>query len=92
MRINKYNISLLPNGFLARSERACQLMTQAERITHQGGTVGYPAWNLLYYAALTTLPTNRPSVVVETGTSYGLTTVILAQAVSDCGGGIVHTI
>jgi predicted O-methyltransferase YrrM len=58
-----------------------------------GKSIGYPAWNLLYYAALSSLPADRPAVVVETGTYHGLSTVVLAQALKDNGlGGIVHTV
>jgi predicted O-methyltransferase YrrM len=56
-------------------------------------SVGYPAWNLLYYALLCSLPVNRSAVVLETGTNIGLSTIVLAQAVKDGGqGGTVHTV
>jgi predicted O-methyltransferase YrrM len=56
-------------------------------------SVGYPAWSLLYYSLLCTLPVGRPAFVVETGTNHGLSTIVLAQAVKDGGeGGKVHTI
>lgn len=90
MRIAKYNYNLLPNQFLSDSELECSGLTQAERVARQGGTIGYPAWNLLYYSLLSSLPSSS-ATIVETGTSHGLTTIVLAQALANRAGGIVHT-
>ena len=49
-------------------------------------TMGYPAWNLLYYSMISSLlPTVPDPVVVETGTNLGLSTIVMAQALKDLG-------
>ena len=49
-------------------------------------SMGYPAWNLLYYSVLTSLtPTLSDRIVVETGTNRGLSTIAIAQAIKDLG-------
>jgi predicted O-methyltransferase YrrM len=49
-----------------------------------GHSPGYPAWNLLYYSLLCSIPTGRrKAVVIETGTNRGLTTIVMAQALKD---------
>ena len=59
-----------------------------------GLSVGYPAWNLLYYTLLCGLPPERAEpVVIETGTNYGASTIVMAQALEDRGGtGILETV
>lgn len=50
-----------------------------------GYSIGYPAWNLLYYALYTSLhfhKTRKP-VIIETGTNRGFSTIILAQVLKD---------
>lgn len=61
-----------------------------------GETIGYPAWNLLYYALFCS-PQPDPTVygepalpreelvVVETGTNQGVSTIVMAQALKDLG-------
>ncbi len=83
-RIFDYNSALLPNPVLAESDRNSGDMESA--IRHTGRTVGYPAWNLLYYSVLCSLPPSRKEfVVVETGTNLGFSTIVLAQALKDVG-------
>jgi predicted O-methyltransferase YrrM len=49
-------------------------------------TMGYPAWNLLYYSMISSLlPTLPDPVVIETGTNLGLSTIVMAQALKDVG-------
>ena len=49
-----------------------------------GMSMGYPAWNLLYYSMISSLHRRQPDpVVVETGTNRGLSTIVMAQAVKD---------
>jgi predicted O-methyltransferase YrrM len=49
-------------------------------------SMGYPAWNLLYYALFCSLEPDREDVVViETGTHRGLSTIVMAQALKDLG-------
>jgi predicted O-methyltransferase YrrM len=57
--------------------------------------MGYPAWNLLYYAALCSLGGRGAGEVsvVETGTNRGFSTIVLAQALVDGGfDGVVETV
>jgi hypothetical protein len=61
-----------------------------------GMTIGYPAWNLLYYTLFCS-PQPDPTVygepalprgdlvVVETGTNFGVSTIVMAQALKDLG-------
>jgi predicted O-methyltransferase YrrM len=49
-------------------------------------SLGYPAWNLLYYTLYCSLPPEREHpVVIETGTNKGLSTIVMAQALKDLG-------
>lgn len=49
-----------------------------------GMSMGYPAWNLLYFSVLCSLPRFMPdAVVIETGTNRGLSTIAIAQALKD---------
>jgi len=51
-----------------------------------GQSPGYPAWNLLYYSLLCSIPTGRrKALVIETGTNRGLSTIVMAQALKDLG-------
>jgi predicted O-methyltransferase YrrM len=57
-----------------------------EAIERAGRTIGYPAWNLLYFSLLCSVPADRDDlVVVETGTNHGATTIAMAQALADSG-------
>jgi hypothetical protein len=61
-----------------------------------GMTIGYPAWNLLYYSLFCS-PQPDPTVygepamprtdlvVLETGTNLGVSTIVMAQALKDLG-------
>jgi predicted O-methyltransferase YrrM len=83
-RLFDYNRALLPNALLAELERDTHDLESAKRFT--GLTVGYPAWNLLYYVLLCSAPAaGEEFVVVETGTNQGISTVVLAQALKDLG-------
>jgi precorrin-6B methylase 2 len=90
-----YDRRLLPNPYLAELEpEGTDPATASERT---GQTVGYPSWNLLYYALFCS-PQPDPSVygpvpppiasdlvVVETGTNWGTSTIVMAQALKDLG-------
>lgn len=56
--------------------------------------MGYPSWNLLYYALLCSLPPEvREPVIVETGTNQGFSTIVMAQALKDLGArSVVRTV
>lgn len=91
-RLYGYSEGLLPNPYVAERERGSNDLDSARDRT--GLSIGYPAWNLLYYVLLTHLDVrDRPALIVETGTNIGFSTIILAQALKDSGqDGIVHTI
>jgi precorrin-6B methylase 2 len=90
-----YDRRLLPSPYLAELEPEGTDLATAS--TRTGLTVGYPAWNLLYYALFCS-PQPDPSmfgpvpppitgdlVVVETGTNWGASTIVMAQALKDLG-------
>ena len=84
-----YDRRLLVNAYLAEREWDIQGLQGAMEST--GLSMGYPAWNLLYYSLLCSLPLSNP-VVVETGTNQGFSTIVLAQALIDGGvSGVVRT-
>jgi cephalosporin hydroxylase len=80
-----YDRRLLPNPQIAALEPADA--TSAEQI--EGTTdwsLGYPAWNLLYYVLYSSiLPELDDVVVIETGTNRGISTIVMAQALEDLG-------
>ena len=81
-RVFDYDRTLLPNKFLAEVDGQCTDLRSA--IATSGLSVGYPAWNLLYYSCYCALPWDTPEVnVVETGTNIGFSSIILAQAMRD---------
>lgn len=85
-----YDRRLLVNRYLAEQEAASHDLRSA--MARTGLSLGYPAWNLLYYTLLCGLPPSDP-VVVETGTNQGFSTIVLAQALVDAGGGgVVRTV
>jgi hypothetical protein len=91
-----YERRLLPNAYLARLEpEGIEDPRIASRL-FTGRTIGYPAWNLLYYSLICSLPVPDPDepsllpnplpddcVVIETGTNRGASTIIMAQALKD---------
>jgi precorrin-6B methylase 2 len=91
-----YDRRLLPNPHMARLEPPEVQNWKASR-SRTGRTPGYPTWNLLYYSLYCSLPVERyeenftPSklrqdpIVVETGTNYGISTIVMAQALEDAG-------
>ncbi len=91
-RIFEYDKNLLPNKYIASLESESHDLETALQKT--GLTVGYPAWNLLYYSLLSHLNVcNRRTLIVETGTNWGFSTIILAQALKDSGlEGLVWTV
>ena len=88
-RVFDYNKELLPNKHLASLEIDVQTIDEARKKT--GATIGYPGWNLIYYILLSHLDKSREEVIIETGTNFGCTTIILAQALIDakCNGKVV---
>jgi hypothetical protein len=73
-----YDRRLLPNPHIASIESG--------GMETEGMTIGYPAWNLLYYTLYCSLPAELDDVVVlETGTNLGASTIVMAQALEDAG-------
>jgi predicted O-methyltransferase YrrM len=80
-----YDRRLLPNPQVAELEPA--EATGADQIAGTTDwSLGYPAWNLLYYTLYTSiLPERDDVVVIETGTNRGISTIVMAQALKDLG-------
>jgi predicted O-methyltransferase YrrM len=88
-RIFDYDRGLLPNSFLAERDAGRDLVSA---VRNTGLSIGYPAWNLLYYSLLCSMDSPDP-VIVETGTNLGYSSIVLAQALRDRkAGGIVRTV
>lgn len=90
-RITDYDRSLLPSRVLRRLEEGVKC--EADWTERTGLSPGHPAWGIIYHVALAVLHPNGENIIVETGTNWGSSTIVLAQAVRDAGrGGRVHTI
>lgn len=82
-RMFNYRKTLLPNKYLALLEKGVQDIEEAK--TKTGFSIGYPGWNFLYYTVLCSLDRTGDNIIVETGTNWGCSTIILAQALRDSG-------
>ncbi len=82
-RMFGYNLGLLPNPQLAALEDGVTTIEQARQ--KSGATIGYPGWGLIYLLLLAHLDRKRIEVIIETGTNWGCTTIVLAQALIDAG-------
>jgi predicted O-methyltransferase YrrM len=80
-RMFEYNRNLIPNSFLAETEKNINDLSETEKFT--GLSTGYPAWNLLYYSLLCSIPQKHRPIIIETGTNIGLSTIIMAQVLKD---------
>lgn len=90
-RITDYDRSLLPNPVLRRLEK--DVAGEADWTQRTGLSPGHPAWGILYHVALACLHPSAENIIVETGTNWGSSTIVLAQAIRDAGrGGRAHTI
>ncbi len=86
-----YQRRLIPNRYVAAMDRGVQTTEQA--LARTGLSIGYPGWNLLYYATLCGLSRTGANMIVETGTNWGFSTIMLAQALLDSGlAGHVHSV
>ena len=84
-----YDRRLLPNPQVAALEPA-EVSGRDKLTDATSWSLGYPAWNLLYYALYTSILPERDDVVVlETGTNRGVSTIVIAQALKDLGGDAV---
>tara|TARA_B100000902_G_C27203067_1_gene860130 strand:- start:439 stop:1119 length:681 start_codon:yes stop_codon:yes gene_type:complete len=85
-----YNRNLIPNSFLADLDKVKNLDEAKEKT---GFSIGYPGWGLLYYSTMCALNPHLENHIIETGTNFGSSTIILAQALKDSGfSGHVDTI
>ena len=82
-RMFGYATNLLPNRHLAFLEQGVKTIEEARERT--GATIGYPGWGRIYHLLLSHLDRDREEILIETGTNYGCTTIILAQALIDSG-------
>jgi len=90
-RMFGYKKQLLPNAHLASLEEGVTTIEEARKKT--GATIGYPGWGLIYNLLLSHLDRDREEIIIETGTNWGCTTIILAQALKDAGcKGCVYTV
>jgi hypothetical protein len=86
-----YDKKLLPNTYIECLEENVTCIDEA--IPKSGHTIGYPGWNLIYYAVLCCLRKDAFNNVIETGTNLGCSTIILAQALKDSQlDGCVYTV
>lgn len=79
-----YDRSKSVNGYLGLLDFKIQSSEEAS-LEHSltGKIIGYPGWNLIYYLAMTSIRPNSSGYILETGTNYGLTTIVLAQVLRD---------
>ena len=90
-RYFNYNRDKLQHPMLKNLEDNFSSVEEAKSKT--AISIGYPGWNLLYYCLFTSLKSNDENIIVETGTNWGLSTIVLAQALIDSGyKGHVHSI
>lgn len=82
-RMLGYDVARLPNPHLASLEAGVSTIEEARKRT--GATIGYPGWGVIYHLLLAHLDRGRHEVIVETGTNWGCTTIVLAQALADAG-------
>jgi predicted O-methyltransferase YrrM len=82
-RMFGYDLARLPNPHLAKLEANVASIEQARERT--GATIGYPGWGVIYHLLLAHLDRGRYEVIIETGTNWGCTTIVLAQALVDAG-------
>ena len=82
-RMFGYDTNLLPNRHLQSLEQGVNTIEEARE--HSGATIGYPGWGLIYHLLLSHLDRGREEILIETGTNFGCTTIILAQALIDAG-------
>lgn len=85
-----YDRARVPNRWLAEREEGVADIDGA--LARTGKTIGYPGWLALYSLMLCQLYPDRENVVIETGTNVGCSSIMLAQAMRDCGAkGRIHT-
>jgi len=81
MRYFNYNRNLLPNEYLKILD---DVHDNGEAFLKNGSSIGYPAWGLLYYCIIGCLRQGE-NLLIETGTNYGCSSIIMGQALKDSG-------
>ncbi len=80
-----YDRRLLPNPLIAELEPA-EATGEDDVAGSTDWSLGFPAWNLLYYSLYCSLfPEQENVAVLETGTNRGVSTIVMAQALEDLG-------
>jgi len=74
-RMFEYDKRLIPNKWIRQNEGTPAI----------GLSPGYPAWGLMYYAVMAHMQVDKYNTILEIGTNYGASTIILAQALIDSG-------
>lgn len=90
-RITSYDLNLLPSPVLRRLEEGAT--TKDDWTQRTGLSPGHPAWGILYHVMLACLHPEEENIIIETGTNWGSSSIVLAQAIRDSGRkGRLHTI
>lgn len=90
-RISSYDLNLLPSPVLRRLEEGAT--TKDDWMQRTGLSPGHPAWGILYHVMLACLHPNEENTIIETGTNWGSSSIVLAQAIRDSGRkGRLHTV
>lgn len=82
-RIEQFDRSLIPNRLIADLD--AQASSHEEWRHLLGQSPGHPAWGLIYHLLLCRLERDQPNIVLETGTNFGTSTIMMAQAIRDSG-------
>lgn len=80
-RLFDYDRARLPNRHLASLDEGVTDIATAR--TRSGASIGYPGWSLIYDLAVSTIDPDGDNPIVETGSNWGCTTIVLAQALID---------
>lgn len=90
-RMSEYDRARLVNPVLAELEEGASGQRDWQR--RSGLSIGYPAWGLLYHLTLCRLSPTSFNLVVEVGTNWGVSSIVLAQAIADSPGeGVLRTV
>lgn len=80
-RIFDYDKSILPSKWLRIHDSEASALEEVGPTT--GLSMGHPGWGMLYHVALCMLSPVEDNLILETGTNYGASTIVLAQALKD---------
>ncbi len=82
-RITKYDRSIIPSRFVAFLDDG--VIDEIDWVTRSGRSLGHPGWGWVYHTVLMLLDSDRPNVIIETGTNVGSTAILIGQAILDSG-------